>query len=83
MDDIIRAVAQRTGFSEDQARQAVEATLGLLKERLPEPARSMLVQFVGSQGEAAGTGEEAVGDAAQQPGVIGQAAEAVKNIFNR
>ena len=83
MDDILRAVAERTGLSEDQARQATQTIVGLLKERLPEPASSMLAQFVGQQGEPAAAGEEAVGETAGQPGVIGQATEGVKGIFNR
>ena len=77
MHDIIRAVTERTGLSEDQARQAAETIVGLLKERLPEPASSMLAQYVGHEGE------EAVGETAGQPGVIGQATEAVKSTFNR
>ena len=83
MDDIIRAVAERTVLSEDQARQAAETIVGLLKERLPEPANSMLAQVVGQPGEPAGAGEEAAGETASQPGVIGQANEAVRSIFNR
>ena len=82
MHDIIRAVRERTGLSEDQARHAAETIVGLLKERLPEPASSMLAQYVGHEGEPAAAGEEAVGETASQPGVIGQATEAVKSIFN-
>lgn len=83
MDDLIRAVAERTGLSEDQARQAAETIVGLLKERLAEPASSMLAQVVVQQGEPATAGEEAAGETASQPGVIGQATDAVKSIFTR
>lgn len=84
MDDIIRAVAQRTGLSEDQAGQAVDMTVSMLKQRLPEPARSMLDQVMGQPGPGAVGEEQAVEEAADQPsGKFGQATEAVKDIFKR
>jgi len=83
MHDIIRAVTERTGLSEDPARQAAETIVGLSKERLPEPASNMLVQYVGHEGGPVAAGEEAAGETASRPGVIGQATEAVKSIFNR
>jgi hypothetical protein len=87
MNDIIQAVMQRTGLSEEKAEQAVEATVDLLKERLPEPASSMLDQvtvgrMAGSPPEAAR--HEAATEMADEPSSkLGQATDAVKNIFNR
>lgn len=78
MDDIVQAVADRTGLTDDQARQAVDTVVEALKDRLPEPARSMVARMAG--GQEAVPGEEAAGEA---PGKVGQATEAVKNIFNR
>lgn len=84
MDDIVRTVADRTGLTDDQAQQAVDTVVGVLKDRLPEPARSMVAQMAGGEeavsGEEAVPGQEAPGEA---PGMLGQATEAVKNIFNR
>ena len=36
MDELVRLVAQKTGLSEDLARQAVEAVVDFLKDQLPE-----------------------------------------------
>ena len=72
MDDIVRTVADRTGLTDEQAQQAVDTVVGMLKGRLPEPASSMIDRAV--------AGETAAGEA---PGKLGQATEAVKNIFNR
>ncbi|HKF75472.1 MAG TPA: hypothetical protein VKF59_04965 [Candidatus Dormibacteraeota bacterium] len=84
MDDIVRTVADRTGLTDEQAQQAVDTVVGMLKGRLPEPASSMIDRFVGGGETAAGDeaepGQEAAGEA---PGKLGQATEAVKNIFNR
>lgn len=37
MDQLTAQVAQKTGISEDQARQAVEIVISFLKKRLPAP----------------------------------------------
>ena len=68
MDEITQQVVDRTGLPEDQARAAVETTVGFLRDRLPEPARSMLDQALGG---------------GQASGVMGQAAEAAGDLFNR
>ena len=47
MDELIELVGQRTGISEDQARQAVETVLGFLKERLPGPIAGQIEAVVG------------------------------------
>jgi hypothetical protein len=84
MDDIIQAVAERTGLSEDKAGQAVETTVRLLKERLPEPASSMLDQVTRGQGGMHMGQPGSARETADQPSSkLGQATDAVKNIFDR
>lgn len=48
MDEIIKIVCQRTGLSEAQARPAVEATINLLKEKLPAPIASQIDVALGN-----------------------------------
>ena len=52
MDELISAVSTRTGLSQDQARSAVDAVLGLLKSRLPGPLASHLEGLVGGSASA-------------------------------
>ncbi len=53
MNEIVHLVAQKTGLSEDKARQAAEVVLGYLKDKLPGPVAGQLNQFIGdSQGES-------------------------------
>lgn len=42
MDELVNTVAQKTGLSPDQARQAVEAVVGALKDKLPGPIASQI-----------------------------------------
>lgn len=35
MEDLIKAVTEKTGLSEEQAKSAVEAVIGFVKEKLP------------------------------------------------
>jgi hypothetical protein len=53
MDELISAVSTRTGLSQDQARSAVDAVLGLLKTKLPAPLASGLDSLVGGANTAA------------------------------
>jgi hypothetical protein len=56
MDELISAVSTRTGLSQDQARSAVDAVLGLLKSRLPAPLANHLDSLVGGSASAAAAG---------------------------
>jgi hypothetical protein len=47
MDELIKEVTTRTGLPEDKARAAAEAVIGFLKQRLPEPAKGMVSQYLG------------------------------------
>jgi len=42
MDELVKLVTQKTGLSEAQARQAVDAVLGYLKDKLPAPIASQI-----------------------------------------
>jgi uncharacterized protein (DUF2267 family) len=37
MNELVKVVMQKTGLPEAQAKQAVEAVIGFLKEKLPAP----------------------------------------------
>lgn len=37
MDQIVQQIVQRTGLSEELARQAAQIAVGVLKEKLPAP----------------------------------------------
>jgi hypothetical protein len=60
MDEMIRRVSEKAGISEDQARQAAQACLGFLKEKLPAPASSMIDEALGSS-QGAGVADAAKG----------------------
>lgn len=57
------AVSEKTGLSPDQARAAVDAVLGLLKQRLPSPVADVLTSLVqGGESRAAAAGAEGSGE---------------------
>ncbi len=60
MDEMIKAVAAKAGISTDQAKAAVETVVGMLKDKLPEPAKSLLAGVVG--GNATGDVAQAAKD---------------------
>jgi hypothetical protein len=55
MDELLSRVTEKTGLTPDQAQAAVEAVLGVLKERLPAPLASELENLVGG-GQSGGEG---------------------------
>ncbi len=56
MDELVKLVVQKTGISEDQARQAVTVVLNFLKERLPAPIASQVDGVLGNPGVAGALG---------------------------
>ncbi len=50
MDELVNLVVQKTGISQDQARQAVNVVLGFLKERLPAPVAAQVDGVVNNSG---------------------------------
>ena len=84
MDELISAVSTRTGLSQDQARSAVDAMLGLLKSRLPAPLAGHLDSLVGSSASAAaaeGSGGEASGT--ESGGLASEATAMLGNLFGK
>ena len=49
MDELVKLVAQKTGISQDQAKMAVTAVLGFLKQRLPGPVSSQIDAVINGQ----------------------------------
>ena len=79
MNDLINEVTQKAGISPDQAQAAVNAVLGLLKERLPAPVAGILGSLVhGGQGNAAVDTENS---AAGASGLAGEAEALLGNFF--
>lgn len=70
MDELVNQVAQRTGLSQDQARQAADAVLGFLKDKLPAPIASQIDGLLSGQGGQANPGDIA-GQAGQALGGLG------------
>ena len=42
MDELVKMVTQKTGISEDQAKQAVNVVLDYLKKNLPAPVAGQI-----------------------------------------
>lgn len=57
MEEIVKQVAERTGISQDQARQAVQMVVSTIKERLPPQFAGQIDAIVSGPGS---------GDAASQ-----------------
>jgi len=81
MNELINAVSEKTGLSPDQAQAAVDAVLGLLKERLPAPVAGVLTSFVhGGESNAAAAGAES-STAGSGAGLEGEAEALLGNLF--
>lgn len=74
MDELVNQVSQRTGLPPDQARQAVDAVLGFLKDNLPGPIASQLDGLIG--------GQSGQGGQANAGGIVGQAEQALGGLGN-
>ena len=61
MDELINVVVQKTGISQEDARKAVEAVIGALKNKLPSPIAGHLDAFLsgGASGGLSALGAEA------------------------
>lgn len=71
MEEIIRAVMQQTGLSNEIARQAVAVVLSQLKTQLPKPIADQLEARLGGQaGVAAGGDDDVMGSVMQGLGSI-------------
>ncbi len=56
MDEVVKLVVQKTGISEDQARQAVTVVVNFLKGKLPGPIAAQLDGVLNNQGAAGALG---------------------------
>jgi hypothetical protein len=54
VDELIKVVSDKTGLDQNMARQAAEAVIGFLKERMPEPMASQIDGFIGGGGAEGG-----------------------------
>jgi len=56
MDKLVQLVVDRTGISEESARQAIAVVVDHLKSRLPGPLAAQLDTYVGGENTAASEG---------------------------
>lgn len=57
MEELLKAVAEKTGLPADKAQGAIEAVLEFLQDKLPEPIAGQLENFIGGgDGEESGDG---------------------------
>jgi len=56
MDELLKAVADKTGLPADKAQGAIEAVLDFLKDKLPEPIAGQLENFIGGEDSDEGGG---------------------------
>jgi hypothetical protein len=49
MEQLINMIAERTGISVEQAREATNMVVGFLKERLPEPIAAQVESVLSNQ----------------------------------
>lgn len=52
MDELVKMVSQETGLPEAQARQAAEAVIKFLKDKLPAPLAGQIDSLIGKPGTA-------------------------------
>ncbi|HEY0006105.1 MAG TPA: hypothetical protein VGB17_15100 [Pyrinomonadaceae bacterium] len=50
MDELIKRVSEKTGLSDEKARDAVNTVMGFLKERLPGPIAGQVDNVLNSAG---------------------------------
>lgn len=46
MEELLKAVAEKTGLPADKAQQAIEAVLGFLKDKLPAPIADQVTSLL-------------------------------------
>jgi hypothetical protein len=59
MDQIVNQIAEQTGISKDQARQAVQMVMGVLQDRLPAPIAAQIQGVLG--GDTDGASQQIMG----------------------
>jgi uncharacterized protein (DUF2267 family) len=61
MDELIKTVSQKTGLSQEQAKQAAEAVLSFLKSKLPAPVAGQIDGVLSGKGPDLGAAAGALG----------------------
>ena len=51
MEELVNQVSEKAGITKEQARAAVEAIAGFLKEKVPPPFNGYIDSFMGTGGE--------------------------------
>ncbi len=69
MDELIAAIAAKTGLPADKAEQAAGAALDFIKDKLPEPIASQIDGFL--SGNAGGIGDALGGVTDKLKGMFG------------
>jgi hypothetical protein len=54
MDELLKAVAEKTGLPVDKAQGAIDAVLGFIKDKLPGPIASQIDKLIGGGDESGG-----------------------------
>lgn len=66
MESIIKMVTEKAGISESQAKSAIDAVVGFLKDKMPGGIGNQVESFIkgeaGSMGEVAGGLKDKIGD---------------------
>ncbi len=57
VDDLLKMVQEKTGLDVEQAKSAIEAVFGFLKDKLPEPIAGQLENLIGGDGEGLDIGD--------------------------
>jgi hypothetical protein len=70
MDELLKMVSEKANISADQAKQAVDAVLNFLSEKLPAPIASQIKGLLAGGAGAAGAVGDKVGDAVKGIGGI-------------
>jgi hypothetical protein len=82
LNELVESVSAKTGLSQDQSQAAVEAVIGLLKQRLPGPLAEMLGSLVPAGGGVpAGGAANAATAGAGASGLEGEAEALIGNLF--
>lgn len=63
MDELLKLVSEKANISVDQAKQAVDAVMSFLGDKLPAPIASQIKSLLSGGAGAAGAVGDKVGDA--------------------
>ena len=56
MDELLKTVQEKTGLDLEQAQGAIEAVMGFISDKLPEPIASQIEGLLGGDGDGDGGG---------------------------